>query len=402
MLFTYKAQDADGRSREGTIDSLNMETAIKALEGRGFSVQSVLPLQDRKGLLQQEITWFQRVKMKDLVILSQQISALAKAQVSMLRIFRMLSEQHENAYLGRVLTDISDDLQGGTSISRALSKYPRVFSPFYINVVAAGEDSGTLSKSFAYLADYLDRNYAIVSKVRSALIYPAFVIVVFIAVMTLILTLVIPRISSILLESGQELPLYTQIVVGVSDFLKNNIGGLLVLLVLLVVVVFQYLRTESGRRVYDDIIIRIPVVGDLYRKFYLTRICDNLATMLGSGITMLQSLEITAEVVENATYQDALQQAAIDVKGGRALSDALSQYEIMPPIIIHMSRVGEESGELASILNMLSDFYRREVDNAVDALISLIEPTMIVLLGAGVGVLIGSVLIPIYNLTSTF
>lgn len=391
-----------GEVRSGTVNSLSIETATRMLEQSGVQVLAISPLNEPKGILSARAWFFEHVSMKDLVILSRQIATLSEAQVSALRIFRLMSQQVENVYLSQVLTKVSDDLQGGTSISRALSKYPNVFSAFYVSMVKAGEDSGTLSKSFTYLADYLDRNYAIITKVRSALIYPIFVIIVFIAVMALMLVMVIPKISEILKESGQELPIYTKAVIGLSTFTSNNFGYLVVVLSICAVVVWQYVRTEAGQRSVDELKIRIPAIGNLYRKLYMTRICDNLATMLSSGLTMLQSLEITAEVVDNREYRDTIEGIITDVKAGRALSDASEEHELMPVVFSQMTRAGEESGALADILNTLSIFYRREVDNAVTAIISLIEPALIVVLGFGVGILIASVLVPLYNMTGAF
>ncbi len=402
MLFEYNAKDSQGDEKNGTIDSLNMETAINTLRMRGLGVVSIAPIAEQKGAFSQEITIFNRVSMKELVITSRQIATLANAQVSALRIFQLLAMQIDNKYFASVLESVARDLQGGSSISRALAHFPRVFSPFYVNIVKAGEESGTLSNSFAYLADYLDRNYEIVSKVRGAMIYPIFVITTFFVVMALMLTLVIPKITEILVESGGELPIYTKIVIALSDFMRDYYGLIVVMLVAGSFFYWRWSATESGKRIIDETKLVIPVIGNLFHKLYLTRICDNLSTMLTSGLTMLQSLEITAEILDNGVYRGALEHVIIDVRAGKSLSDSMSAQEILPPILVQMTKVGEETGALGDILVTLSAFYRREVQTAVDAVISLIEPAMIVLLGAGVGILIASVLLPIYNLTGAF
>lgn len=401
MLFSYKATDNNNIVREGTVDAQNMETAISTVEQRGYRVISVAPLSDQKSLLNLEITWFQRISNKEMVILSRQIATLFEAQVSALRVFRMLASESENPKMQRMLMDIADDLQGGSTISRALSRHPDVFSPFYVSMVKSGEESGTLDQIFLYLADYLDRMYQLISKARNALIYPAFVIGVFFIVMGLMLTLVIPRISEILTGSGQELPIYTKVVIGLSEFLSNYMGLIVIFLGVAGVLIWQFQKTDAGKRTLDELKLSIPYIGTLYEKLYLTRICDNLSTMLVSGISMVQSLEITAEVVDNLVYKEIIEAVLIDVKGGRSFSDAISEYPEIPGVFTQMSKVGEETGNLSSILNTLATFYRREVNEAVDTLIDLIEPTMIVLLGLGVGVLLASVLIPIYNITAT-
>jgi type IV pilus assembly protein PilC len=401
MLFSYKAIDQSGTPREGTVEAQNTESAIETVQGRGYTVIAVEPLNEKKSALEIEITWFQRVSNKEIVILSRQIATLFEAQVSALRVFRLLAAEAGNPMLQRILTDISDELQGGSSISRALASHPDVFSPFYVSMVKSGEESGTLEKTFMYLADYLDRMYQVVSKAKNALIYPAFVIAIFIGVMMLMLTMVIPRISQILVDSGQELPIYTKIVIGLSDFMTNYIGIIAIFLALGVFVLFQFKKTEVGRRAIDEFKLSIPFIGDLYQKLFLTRVCDNLATMLASGISMVQALEVTADVVDNDVYKEIIDNTLIDVKGGRSFADAISEYPEIPGILAQMSKVGEETGKLGEILGTLSTFYQREVNNSVDTLISLIEPAMIVLLGLGVGVLLASVLMPIYNLTGS-
>jgi type IV pilus assembly protein PilC len=402
MLFSYKAIDQSGTPREGTVEAQNTESAIETVQARGYSVIALAPLNEKKkSALDIEITWFERVSNKEVVMLSRQIATLFEAQVSALRVFRLLAAESENPKLQNVLTEISDSLQGGSSISRALSNYPDIFSSFYVSMVKSGEESGTLEKTFVYLADYLDRMYLVFTKARNALIYPAFVITIFIGVMTLMLTMVIPRISQILLDSGQELPLYTKIVIKVSDLFSNYIGVIAILLALTGVILWQFMKTEVGKRAIDEFKLSIPFVGALYEKLFLTRICDNLSTMLTSGISMVQALEVTSEVVDNDVYREIMENTLIDVKGGRSFADSIGEYPEIPGILSQMAKVGEETGKLGDILSTLSVFYQREVTNSVDTLISLIEPAMIVLLGLGVGVLLASVLIPIYNITGT-
>ena len=299
-----------------------------------------------------------------------------------------------------MLTELADDIQSGTPISRALGGHPKVFSPFYTNMVKSGEESGKLDQTFLYLADYLDRTYEIVSKARNALIYPAFVISTFAVVMILMMTLVIPRISSILIDSGQDIPFYTKVVIALSDFFVNYGVFLLIVLVVGGYFLFRHILTKGGKAQFDRLQLSIPYVGTLYRKLYLSRIADNLATMLGSGISVLQATEITASVVGNAVYADILNQTSTAIKGGGSISDALSTYEEIPGIMTAMIKVGEETGELGSILKTLARFYQREVTNTVDTLVDLIEPFLIVALGLGVGILLASVLIPIYNISS--
>ncbi len=397
MLFKYRAIDQDGHEREGTIEAPSQEVAVSSLQRRNLII-SVIESSEKHSLLELEIPMFNRISNKEIVILSRQISTLFEAQVSALRVFRLLAAEVDNKKLATVLSTVGDDIQGGSPISKALARHPKVFAPFYVNMVRAGEESGKLSETFIYLADYLDRSYDVMSKAENALIYPAFVIAVFFGVMALMLTLVIPKISAVLIDSGQPVPLYTRIVIGFSDFLVNYGIFLLIALIALGFYVWQLGKTERGKLILDGLKISVPYVGDLYKKLYLARIADNFSTMLISGVSVVQALDISASVVGNSVYAKILSEVTADVKGGSSISDAFGKHPEMPGIMVAMTKVGEETGELGKILITLAKFYNREVNNAVDTLVGLIEPIMIVLLGVGVGTLLAAVLLPIYNL----
>ncbi len=397
MLFTYRAIDQDGHEREGTIEAPSQEVAVSSLQRRNLII-SAIESSEKRSLLELDIPLFNQISNKEIVILSRQIATLFEAQVSALRIFRLLAAEVDNKKLSTVLSTVGDDIQSGSPISKALARHPKVFATFYVNMVRAGEESGKLSETFVYLADYLDRSYDIMSKAENALIYPAFVIAVFFGVMALMLTLVIPKISAVLVDSGQPVPLYTRIVIGFSSFLVNYGIFLLIALIALGFYVWQLGKTERGKLVLDGLKLSVPYVGDLYKKLYLARIADNFSTMLISGVSVVEALDISASVVGNSVYAKILSEVTADVKGGSSISNAFGKHPEMPGIMVAMTRVGEETGELGKILITLAKFYNREVNNAVDTLVGLIEPIMIVLLGVGVGTLLAAVLLPIYNL----
>lgn len=399
MLFNYTAIDQEGNESSGSIDALNEDVAIRSLQQRGLVI-SAIQGGEEAGILGKNFSFFEKVSNKELVILSRQISTLFEAQVSALRVFRMLGEEAENPLMQRTLTEIANDLQAGSAISKALEKHPKIFSPFYVNMVKAGEESGKLDQTLSFLADYLDRSYAIISKARNALVYPAFVISVFIVVMILMMTTVIPSLSSILADSGQVIPTYTKVVIGISNFLVDYGWLLLILLVIGGVWAWRYAQSEKGKAFFSQLKLSIPYLGSLYKTLYLSRIADNLNTTLASGIPVVRSLEISGAVVGNRVYEEIMARATEAVRGGSSIADALSGNAEVPNIMIQMIRIGEETGELANILKTLAHFYEREVNNAVDSLVDLIEPAMIVLLALGVGVLLASVLIPIYNISS--
>lgn len=400
MIFKYQAIDQTGAKQDGTIDAVSRDVAITSLQRRGLTVSVVEEVEENQGFLSANLTLFESITNRDVVLLSRQISTLFEAQVSALRIFRLLASESEKPMMQRVLTEVADDLQAGTTISKALGRHEKVFTPFYINMVRAGEEAGKLDETFIYLADYLDRTYEVITKARNALIYPAFVIGTFFVVMILMMTLVIPKISQILVDAGQEIPLYTQVVISISNFFVTYGVFLLILLVIGGFFLFRYVQTPDGKAAWDRLMLSTPFVGDLYKKLYLGRIADNLSTMLASGISMVQATEITASVVGNAVYEEIFMDVSRSVKGGGTVSGAVANRPEIPGIMSAMIKVGEETGELGSILKTLAKFYQREVSNAVDTLVDLIEPFMIVVLGLGVGILLASVLIPIYNISA--
>ncbi len=401
MLFNYEAVDATGAQKVGSIDAVNVDIAISSLQRRGFILTTIKEADASSSFLSKNISIFDRVSNKDVVILSRQLSTLFEAQVSALRIFRLLGSEAENHVLGKKLVTIADDLQSGNSISQALSKHPRVFTEFYISMVKAGEESGKLNETFQYLADYLDREYELNSKVKGALIYPAFVMMTFLTVMILMFTMVIPKISGILVESGAEIPVYTKVILGLSNFLVSYGFVLLGIAMVAGFFLIRFIRTPVGKNSFDRFKLHVPYISSLYRKLYLSRLADNMTTMLLSGIPMVRSIELTSNVINNDIYKGILNGAVEAVKGGKTLSESLSgDPEAIPGIMVQMIKVGEESGELGNILKTVAKFYSREVTTAVDSLVSLIEPLMIVLLGGGVAVLLAAVLVPIYNIAS--
>lgn len=399
MLFIYSAIDQNGQQQEGLIEAVNADVAISSLQKRGLIVSNIRAQKTES--IMDKLPFLNRVKTKDIVIISRQMATLFEAQVSALRVFKLIATQVENPNLRKTMNSVADNLQEGSSISKALEKHPEVFSDFYVNMVKAGEESGRLDQTFIFLADYLERQYEVTSKAKHALIYPAFVVVTMIGVMALMLTFVIPKMAPILEESGQELPIYTKAVLWMSDFVTNY--GLIALVGFVIFAVFfgRY-ATGSGKASVDQLKLDIPFVGDLYKKLYLSRIADNMNTMILSGISMIRALETTANVVGNEIYKGILIESLEGVKSGKSLSVALAQYPEIPSIMVQMIKVGEETGEVGNILKTLSKFYQKEVSAAVDTLVDLIEPVMVVLLGLGVGSLLAAVLLPIYNIASSF
>lgn len=397
MLFKYESITNTGERKIGTVDAASRDSAILAVQRRGLIVSSLEEEKEKRSL--NNISFFTKtVKMKDIVMMSRQISTLFGAQVSALKAFNLLATNTENKVLVKVLNTISDDIKSGLSISVALSKHPEIFSTFYVNMVKAGEESGKLNQTFAYLADYLDRQYALTSKTKNALIYPGFVIGVFVLVMTMMFLFIVPKLGEVIKESGQEMPTSTKIILGISDIMINYWMFILIGITALCIYIVRILHTSGGKKYLDGLKISLPVFKNIYLKLYLSRISDNMDTMLSSGISILRSIELTGAVVGNHVFENILKEVAEDVKTGKSMSEAFAKHPEIPPIMTGMMGVGEETGSLGSILKTLGQFYSREVNDAVDTMVSLIEPLMIVALGLGVGVLLAAVLMPIYNI----
>ncbi len=398
MLFSYTALTKSGEERSGAINASNEDIAISSLQQRSLVVVSIRKA-EKKPIFERDIGFLTKVSGKDLVMLSRQISTLFEAQVSALRVFRLLGTEFPSAILREKLSAVADDIQSGMTISKAMNKHPAAFSDFYVNMVHAGEESGKLSEAFGYLSSYMERNYELISKTRSALMYPAFVIFVFITVMALMMTLVVPKLTAIILESGQEIPIYTKIVINTSNFLVNY--GILSVLVLVVGVVLLWYYNRKGVISFSKMKIGVPLVGKLYSQIYLSRIADNMNTMLSSGIPMVRAVEITAKVVGDETYKAILAKGVEKIKAGSPLSKALEGHKEIPRIMLQMIKVGEETGELGQILGKMAAFYKREVDQTIDTLVGMIEPILIVALGLGVGTVLAAVLMPIYNIAGS-
>src|SRR3989344_4513797 len=362
MLYNYRVTTGEGKEQAGSIDAPNVDSAINSLQRRGLIVISVESV-DKKGFFAKNISWFDHVSQREVVILSRQIATLFEANVSVLNAFELLATETGNIYLSRIMQEIADDIRAGGRISVAMAKHVRVFSPFYVNMVKAGEESGKLSETFNFLADYLERSYELTRKAKNALVYPIFVVIVFVAVMILMLIVVIPQLSSILLEAGQKLPLYTRIIIGTSNFFINYGPFLLVILILGGLFLWRYAKTARG-------------------------------------ISMLHALEVSADVVGSKVYSGILMEVVESVKGGSSVSESFAAHKEIPQIVVQMTRIGEETGKLGFVLKTMARFYKREVDSAVDTLVGLIEPLLILFLGLAVGIMLAGILLPIYSITA--
>lgn len=398
MKFNYKARTKDGQIQTGDIEASSREGALKLLQDHDFFVTE---LKEEQEPFWKQIKLFQGVELKELSSFSRQLSMMFDAKVSLVESLKVLGEQLKNPLFKEKVMDLSEEVEGGMSFSKALSQHPDVFSVFYVSMVKAGEASGKLSDSLNYLADYLERENRLREKTGGALVYPAAVLFLSIIVISVMIYMVIPQLRGVLENSGAEIPELTQIILDVSDAVKNN--SLLITLGFagLIFSAWQYYKTERGKERIDPILLKIPVFGKFLKTTYLARIARNLSTLIAGGLMINQAIELAAEVVGNAAYKDVLFEVKEEVKKGRPMSNVLSSYsDLFPPIFIQMTMVGEKTGNIDESLMKISDFYQTEVGATIEKMLNLLEPALIIFLGLVVGGLMFSILMPLYEVMS--
>jgi type IV pilus assembly protein PilC len=387
---------------EGDIDAMSLDNAIQLLQKKGITIVNIQEKEDpKKNDIFANLKLFKKsIKAKDVVIFSRQVATLFEAGVSALKAFRLLAQENENETLQEQLIGVADDIEGGISLSQALERRPELFSVFYVNMVRAGEESGKLNEVFLFLADYLDRDYEMTQKIKKALTYPSFVIGTFFVIMVGMLTFVVPKMAALFTEEGAKLPTVTRIVLAVSAVFTKYGPVTFPILAVCFWLFRRWSKTDEGAFTVDEWMTKIPVMKVLQQRIFLQRFSDNMNTMLSNGVPIVKSLDITASIIENRVYKQLLKRVSEKVQLGKSLSKALYEETVVPNILIQMVHIGEETGELGYILKNLATFYRRELDTAIDSVIGLIEPAMIVSLGLGVGVLVAAVLLPMYSLSS--
>lgn len=399
--YSYQARTKDGEMRSGVIQSSSQEAALDTLQQNGLVVTTLLE-EKKRSSFKFKLPLIGGVKQKDIVVFSRQLATLFEARVPVIQALKTMIGETESEGLKEAVAQILDDVSGGLSLSQSMGKYPDIFTPFYLNLIRSGEESGKLQEVFSYLADYIERSYYLTSKARNAMIYPAFIMIAIVGVLIVMLAVVVPKLTDIFKQVGQEVPLYTQIIITMSDFLVDY--GLFLLLAFIIgaVIIWRWSLTIGGKWFFHSMQIKLPIIGTLFKKLFMARFTDNLRTMIISGIPILRALEISGDVVGNVVYQKAIADSIESVKGGSTISAALERTPEVPVLVTQMIRIGEASGRLDFILESVSKFYQRDVDSALESLVSLIEPLLIIILGLGVGVIVAAVLVPLYNLVGAF
>jgi len=402
MKFKYSARTKKGELQVGFVEAANREAAFNILSGHDLYILSLEPEITRKflgpfGLLAN------RVRRKDLMIFTRQFATLLEAEISLSDSLKSLYAQTRNPVLKDVIFEISSDVDAGLSLSQALERHGSVFSEFYVNLVRSAEITGKIDEAMSFLANYLEKDINLTTRIRNALIYPGFILGLFVIVVLILVISVFPQLRPIFEESGVRLPLITQIVLGFGGFIVDWWWVIILIGAVGLFVAIDYFRSREGRIVLDQIILNFPIIGSLFKKVYITRFAEAAHILLRGGIPMAQAIEISGHTIDSISYRDTLHEVSDDVRRGDLLSRALAKNSAMfPPLVSQMVAVGESTGRLEEMLTRIASFYAREVDSVVANLVELIQPAVMVLIGVFVGLLFASLLIPIYNLAQGF
>lgn len=400
--YFYKAKDKSGTPVEGVIEADTTETVAGILLAKKLTILDISLQPQTNALAKINSLFGKKVPIKELVIFFRQMAVMLGANMPLVKSLRILAKQTKHEHFYAVISGLADEVDGGSALSSAMGFYQDVFSKFFINIIRSGETSGRLAEVMNYLADQKEKDYDLESRVKGAMLYPAFIVVVLLVVGIIVMTFVVPNITAVLIESGATLPFITKALINGSSFLRNY-WWLVMMIVAFVLVAFMYeIKTPAGRAVMDEFKMKIPIFGRIFRNIYLVRICRSFATLVKGGVPIASALDIVKDVVDNAVYEKVLAEAVRSVEEGNQISESLLASPHIPSIMGQMIAVGEESGKLEEVLERVAEFYSRETDNMVRNLSNLIEPFIMVFLGLAVGLFVAAVIMPMWQLSSSF
>lgn len=397
MIYHYLAKTKKGESQQGEIETAGLQETVKVLREKGLIV---LSLKTKKPPLLGGFL-LKRVSLRDKIIFTQQLALMIKSGVPIVEVLNSLKEQTANQYFSQSIGEIGTKIKGGMSLSSSLEAYPSIFPVFYIKSILSGEKTGKLEEILARLADQMEKDYELMSKIRAALIYPILILITIAAVLALVVIFVIPQIKIIFEEMDVQLPLITRIIINGGDFLRRWLILIIILIISLYFLLRQIFQTPQFRLFWDQLKLKIPLLGGFYKKIYMARFSRSMATLVAAGLPMLDIFETLQGVIDNLVYQNSLKEISHQVETGIPLSSAIKKDPSYPPMISHLLAIGERSGNLDFVLNTLADFYEKEVENISRNLATLIEPVLLIIMGVAVGLVLAAVMLPIYNLVQT-
>jgi len=400
MKFKYQAKNKNGEIQRGLIEATSKRAATVICIKNGLEITSLTDV-TKDSIFAPFMRLWEGVGAKEFVIFSRQLATLIDSKVPLLSSLQSIANQTENKYFSLKIKEIMSDVDGGYSLSEALEKHPEVFSKFYVNMVKAGEASGTLQKTLNDLADNIEKNYELTSKLKGAMYYPAFIFSAMVIVGFLMMSFVMPKLLEILKEADVTLPIQTRVFIVVSDFLAVYWWAVGIVAIGGIIGLVYYLKTDDGKREFDQLILKVPVINKILKNIYIARFAENLSTLIQSGLPITTALLITSDVVGNEVYRQIIREGASEIKKGGGMADIFDRYELIPPVVCQMIRVGEETGRIDFTLSKVTDFYMKEADNMVRNFSTLIEPVIMVILAIGVGILVSAVLLPIYQVATS-
>ncbi|MFH1092674.1 MAG: type II secretion system F family protein [Candidatus Omnitrophota bacterium] len=395
-IFKYVAKDDEGNAVNDFIEAKDEMVALDMLRVKNLIIISITQQKQEKAAARYS---GKKIKPDELVIFSRQLATMVNAGIPLVQSLDILSEQMESIIFRQVVTTVRSDVESGSSLSAALEKHPRIFTLLYTNMVKAGETSGMLDEILDRLAGYLEKSGSLQRKVKSAMVYPAVVSLMALGITLVLLLKVIPTFKEIFSTLGGTLPLPTQILIGISDTLRQYFLIAVIILGLIAIGVRKLVQTTKGRAKFDQLKLNLPVFGSLLRKVAVARFSRTLSTLIRSGVPILGALEIVGKTAGNVVIEDAVEKARIGIREGESISSPLAKSKAFPPMVTRMISVGEESGELEKMLTKIADFYEDQVDAAVSGLTSLIEPLIIAFLGIVVGSIVVAMFLPIFKIT---
>ena len=401
MKFKYKAKTINGVEQEGNIEAGTRKMAVEVLQKHKLVVVSIKPVQNlfTKGQLS---SFIHKVKSREIVEFSKEFSILLSAGIPLVEALEIVQKQVENPYFGDQLAEIAGDVRDGASFSSALERHSDIFSDLYINLIKAGEASGKMQAVLLHLSDHLEKQQHLNSRVKSAFLYPAVIISGFGVVILIMMAFVVPKLLEIFSENEMELPLPTKILIAVSGFFQDYFILIVIALVLAAVGFRNFKNTPKGKAVLDSFLLKIPAINKILEKFYMSRFSANLSMLIKNGVSIAESLQISGDVVGNEVYKKVIHSAVDEVRTGGSVAYAFESSSVVPSMVSKMIGVGEKTGKLDLVLKDISDFYSKEVDIAVEGITAIIEPILILLLGAGVAILVAAIIMPIYQMTEAF
>ena len=403
--FSYSAADSQNNIVKGKTELPDRTAVITALTKQGLRPISIKKLKDSKSSFDfDHLFESTKVKQDQLVAFTRQLSAMVSAGVPLLRSLTSIQKHAEDKALQKILTDIVKDVEGGMPLGDALAKHPDTFNDIYVNMVRAGETAGILDEILKRLAGQLEKSAAMRKKIKSAMTYPMVLLSITVLAFFGLMLFVVPQIGKIIGDLGgpdAKLPGLTVAMLGISSFIVNFWYIVFPVLIGVIVGVVMYVRkSPKGRRQFDTLALKVPAVSTIVRKVCVARFARTFSALMGAGVAVLEALDVTSRAVGNTLFQEALQQAAVEVKNGKSLSSVIETNELFPSIVSQMLAVGEETGQTDTVLIKVADFYEEEVDLAIDGISSIIEPVMIVVMGGMVGLIAASVMMPIAGLSS--